>query len=209
MKTIILALLLSVGLVWGQQVTGQGSSDRLPNTRNSSTKSYLGGFASPLTFTGKDTLNGTAATSTTSWMAIGWSSVGSKNDNTITQRFGSRIFTLILGLDTWGAGDSVGLASARFETAWDTTGGYTGLNNEIWNADSTNLFMQSSASSHDLYYYWIYEPITADADSTTADTLNYSYQLRVQNGAYIRFVFTNVTALADTVVVNWKLICEH
>lgn len=205
MKRLIVLGVLVASLAWAQTITDM---------------SLMVGARKPLIYTGVDTIFARAGKQNQPWVQIGYSTLGSQAGNNNLLNYNPNIFTLVLDLDRYGAGDSVGLSKAWFNTAYDTTGGtangYLGSVGEIWNADSTNFFLQSGNYSHAKYGDWMYELIKPVADSLSTDTTAYMYSLRVLGGNWFRLIFQNDTTITaanggvvDTILVNWILYCVH
>ncbi len=176
MKQLIIALLIFVAVIpaFGQDVTG------LLTTM-------------PKIMTGVDTVKGTSGGYTTSWLQVGYSPNASDGDNHNIRQYNPESFTLALLL-TSVQGDTAQLSDAYFEQIYDTTA------TEFWNADSSNVFIDSGTFTHYQYGNWRFEPLE--------DTNRYYlYPLRLFVGGYVRMVFA--TTVDDTFEVEWKLICEQ
>lgn len=203
---LVLMLLATTAFAYENPITGASSTDQIGNPNRYSAKEVLGAGNLSLTFTGIDTLTGANATSTTSWMQIGWVSNNYvANDagnysNRMIQQFAPQNFTMTIDLDA--INDSVGLAGCYFELADDTTGTVG------WSPDSTNYFIKDGNEDRTWADVWVWEELPAVADDTPIDTLAWKYPLRVVEPSYIRFTFIQgVLPDADSVTVNWKLKC--
>lgn len=193
MKWLLIALLLVAPAITQAQLTGQSSIDRLADvTRVSSTDGYVGQLA-PVTFTWGDTLFGSGAAITSKWRQIGWSRTGSFKSNTTAMQFNPDKFNIIVALEAYGAGDSVGQGAMRFECALDTTDSTT---YPIWIADSSNFLVADGNYNLPTYGTWTYE----DQKGTIAQYCTgkvWLYFARVPCGSYMRLVSTPA-AIADT-----------
>jgi len=206
MKKVLLILLLITSVAFAKKPIGMASGDRVPPTNEHSVTEVENGRAMSLIYSGASTLGATGASVTTSWMHTGWTDADGVKAEAVSgllaSRFDATTFTLLIELSS--GGDSVGLASARFETAIDTSA------NEVWNADKTNLFLQDGNADSSFYGQWLFEEITADSISVSqSDTLTFSYPLRVLHPGWIRVVYTAPSDFEDTQTVNWSLICKN
>lgn len=214
MKMNWLFLLLIPVLAWGQ-ITGQRSADRIPGVAGSDAGVATVAEHYPLFYTGTDTVFARRGPVATRWMQFGWWLNANIQSNGLVGKFGPQIFDLVVDLDRYGDGDSVGLSKARFEVAYDTagtTGQYWGSVGEIQNGDSSNICLKYGNYSELQYGDWRFEPIRPVGDSCWTDTTAFIYALRVLGGAYIRFIWENDTTITaanggvvDTVLANWFL----
>ncbi len=173
---------------------GQGFAQTVFTMPRSDTGDLLAGEHSQLLYTGQNLILGSACPCTTAWMQIGQSDIASNSANRNISCYNPEVFTLMIKLATYSAGDSASIDEACFECAYDTTG------NDYWNGDSSNVFIQSGA--YNLHDYGIYrfEPV--------ADTARgWLFPLRLVTGGYTRLIFS--TDISDTLQVDWSLICEH
>ena len=208
--TLLLAwLMICVNPCLSQQVTGMSSNDYVPQVRPiGSAQEIVAGKVVSLTFTGTTTVAGTGASGSTIWFNTGWTTLNDDSPNGVksgryASRFDPTIFTLMLEISS--AGDSVGLATARFETAIDTANVKEG-----WNADLTNFFLQDGNADSSYYGQWLYEDLAKSReDNTTAGTQTLVYSLRVLHPGWIRFVFESPETLQDQNTYGWKLICKN
>jgi len=207
MSKTILVMVLVASIAFAEKPIGMSTNDRVAPTAEYSTKEAIGGEHMPLIYSGTATLNGASSTATTIWMHTGWTNPAGVSANArsgiIAANFDPTTFTLLIELDVALSGDSVGLGTARFETAIDTTAP------KVWNADESNKFLQDGNADSSYYGQWLFEEIAYDADSTASDTLTYAYPLRVLHPGWIRLVFGAGTDPLDTVTVNWSLICKN
>ncbi len=148
-------------------------------------------FTKPRIFTGTDTIDGTSNDYTTSWMQVGFATDGDDNDN--IRDYNPNHFTVAIKLASV-QGDTAQLSDAYFEQTFDTTG------TAYWNADSSNVFIESGRYIHAQYGNWRFEPF----DDTNR---YYLFPLRLFVGGYVRLNFA--TTVDDTFEVDWELICEH
>ena len=203
---LILLVLVSFTAAQGQDVTGQTTGDYVPSIPK---QEYVGGEHTPLFFTSAfgntDTLDGNSGSLTTRWMQIGMvnaDNIANRPSNKDVQKLNPEVFGLSVILTS--TGDSVCIATARFEYAWDTTA------TPVWNADSTNVFIESGAYSHSMYGQGKYERIIGPTPS-----IGYDFILRIQRGGYIRFVFTTGTTLGtdaihpDDTTIDWTFWGEN
>ena len=144
----------------------------------------LGGEHTPLVWIGSDTISSTAnfGAYATGWMQIGYSPNATAAANATVFPFNPQIFTVsIQKVHAFAtAEDSCYLSSARFEIADSATAVVP-----FWNSDSSNLFIATTNYSRVDYGSWTFLP-------DTITTMRYIYPLKVQQGAYIRLVFSTV-----------------
>ncbi len=194
-------ILICVSSVMAQEIGGQSSSDRLPGIAGYSAADALNGQLGPVLYTGIDSVGSSGASHTTRWLQIGWvmRPVNQRSNQAIT-RFNPDQFTVTVQLDTitGGAGDSLNLATARFECVWDTSA------NGAWNPDSSNCFIAKGNYNRNDYGSWTFEHLLNAR--ATLRVRPFSYPIRVLRGGFIRFVWAGNN---DSTKVTWTLSGER
>ena len=199
MKKYLILLFIPV-LCWGQ-ITGMGTNVP-PQTRLSSEQEYIGGEHSPLIFTQTLTLpTGTGAW--TRWFQTGWSPNGAASSNANIQMFNPELFTVTLKdfaiVSATAGNDSVGVGYGRIECAYDTT------DDDVWNADSSNIFIDNAAYSHALYGTWKFLPFKRVATNTT----DFAYPVRIFRGGFARVYLEGRNDMVDSCNVVVELTGEN
>jgi hypothetical protein len=188
------------------QITGQDTSDKLPNTGAVSQAEAVTGQLAPLIYSWTDTLVVNTA-KTSKWKQIGWSpSTTAWQSNLQAMHYNPDKFTLtVTPRGSAGAGDSIAVTSIRFEVCYDTTG------LACWNADSSNCFVADGNYNRSDYGVWTFEDIPAKAKAVYS-ARKWLYPLRVLRGAYIRTVAVNTwasSAVTTDVYLDFQLIGER
>jgi hypothetical protein len=164
MKKIILALLILASMVHAKKPIGMAADDRVPPTNQHTVAEVENGRAMSLIYSGTTTIAGKSTSGTTIWMHTGWTDADGVNAEAqsakTVSRFDPTAYTLLIDLSS--TDDSVGLATARFETAVDTT------DDPGWNPDLTNFFIQDGNADSSFYGQWLFEEISAKRSVTTA-----------------------------------------
>lgn len=155
---------------------------------------YLSGEHYPVLYSGTGLVRGAAHPCTTAWVHTGYSPYAPPAANRNIGRFNPEVFTALVKLSVWGAGDSAAVTQAWFETAYDTAAA------PFWNADTSNRFITAAASSRDDFGRWTFLPVRSTARG-------WSFPLRVLTGGYLRLILSS--DLADTCQVSWTLVGER
>lgn len=181
MKKVLLILLLITSVAFAKKPIGMASGDRVPPTNQHTAAEVANGRAMSLIYSGTTTIAGKSTSGTTIWMHTGWTDADGVNAEAQSAKTASRFdptaFTLLIDLSS--TGDSVGLATARFETAVDTA------DDPGWNPDLTNFFIQDGNADSSFYGQWLFEEISAKRDVTTA-------------GAFVTGEIYRIVTLGDT-----------
>lgn len=202
MKTLLIVLLCA-GVSFGQTsgIIGQSSTDRAPDVGSVSIQDAETGQLAPLIYTGSITCAGNVQ-DTTAWLHIGWSPSHTTNaanaSNRAIMRYNPHEFTLSVVISS--NGDSVDLAEAWFEYAYDTTA------TAAWNADSSNIFVNDGNINRADYGVWTFENIVGL--ETTYDDNAWVYPLRILRGGFIRLYFRNDVS-GNNVTYAWTLTAER
>lgn len=154
----------------------------------------VAGQHTPIIIEGEGTIFGSSGACTTNWVLISPTPFANATANRNISRFAPRYYVVQFQLDTYGAGSDADISTAHYEVSLDST------DTPVWNADSSNYFINNNAFAHPDYGIWKFNPI----ESTD---IGYQLPLRIWYGGYFRMILNSVTD--DTTLVRWRVICAH